>query len=513
MAVDSLRETRHINRIRAQDLSALWTAQSYRPDITSALAAVRRLPSWLPLGSMCSEPIAQGRTPDYATENGGYPCLKTKHVNGLIVDDSDPDWVTLECASSLAKFKVQQSTVLMNRSGAGSVGRCSVYLGTSAPLTNEHVLHIRVGAPHDACFVVSYLSSWWGERAIEQGVTGSTGQLNLANEHVARVPVPALAPDAQRYIGDKVRQAERLRERARILERESTTFFELVEWTQPRAGQRRAYVAGRHIMRSERLDAPFYDPGHEALEDVLQSRGARRLREIATLVEDRWSRLGQEFAYFEIGELDVASGVLSPSRLQVSAAPSRAQIRVEPWDVLVSTVRPNRKNVGLVPAADDSLPLVASTGFAPLRFSTPERAVFFHAFLRSDAATQQLMRWNSGATYPAIESDVALRVLAPSFDDDLVHRKGARWIQKFRALDASRRLTSASTRLVEELIEGHISESDLVAAQKALERGDRGADRVILQGLRQSNALEAKPLITDLDGLYALLDEPEGGTN
>src|ERR1700736_2036105 len=96
----------------------------------------------------------------------------------------------------------------MNRSGAGSIGRCSVYLGTSAPLTNEHVLHIRIAAPHDPCFVAAYLSTWWGERAIEQGITGSTGQLNLANEHVARVPVPAIAPEAQRYIGDKLRQAQ-----------------------------------------------------------------------------------------------------------------------------------------------------------------------------------------------------------------------------------------------------------------------------------------------------------------
>jgi type I restriction enzyme S subunit len=110
MAVDSLRETRHINRISPKDHSTLWTAQSYRPDITSALSAVRRMPRWFPLGEMCLDPIAQGRTPEYATNDSGYPCLKTKHINGLIVDDSSPDWVTLECATSLARFKVQQST-------------------------------------------------------------------------------------------------------------------------------------------------------------------------------------------------------------------------------------------------------------------------------------------------------------------------------------------------------------------------------------------------------------------
>ena len=223
--------------------------------------------------------------------------------------------------------------------------------------------------------------------------------------------------------------------------------------------------------------------------------------------------MGEEFAYFEIGELDIASGVLSPSRLPVSAAPSRAQICVEPWDVLVSTVRPNRKNVGLVPASIERLALVASTGFAALRFSTLEQAVFYHAFLRSDAATQQLMRWNSGATYPAIENDVPLRVLAPSFDDDVVQQKGARWLQKFRALDASERLTTASKLLVEHLIDGRLTEADLVAAQKGLEAGNRDADRAILQTLRQGEGADAAPLIPDIDTLYALLDEPDEGSH
>jgi type I restriction enzyme S subunit len=331
----------------------------------------------------------------------------------------------------------------------------------------------------------------------------------LGAEDLLSLALPKPTHPVQRYIGDKVRQAERLRERARKLERESSSFFELAEWTQPRAGHRRSYVAGRQAISSERLDAPFYDPGHDALAAVLQGQQAVHLSQIATLVEDRWNRLGQQFDYFEIGDLDIASGVIAASRLPVGSAPSRAQILVEPWDVLVSTVRPNRKNVGLVPASDEPLPLVASTGFSTLRFGTPERAVFYHSFLRSDAATQQLMRWNSGATYPAIESDVPLRLLAPDFGDDVIREKGSRWLQKFLALDASRRLTTASMLLIEQLIEGGITEADLIAAQNALEIGDRSGDRAVLRTLRQNGAADGRPLIPDLDGLYALLDEPD----
>ncbi len=131
--------------------------------------------------------------------------MKTKHVTGVTIDDTEPDYVTNECADELQRFKVTAETVLMNRSGAGSVGRSAVYLSDNAPLTNEHVLHIRVAQPYDPCYISVFLSTWWGERAIEQGITGSTGQLNLANEHVAQVPVLTPLPPAQRFIGNLIR--------------------------------------------------------------------------------------------------------------------------------------------------------------------------------------------------------------------------------------------------------------------------------------------------------------------
>jgi hypothetical protein len=40
-------------------------------------------------------------------------------------------------------------------------------------------------------------------------------------------------------------------------------------------------------------------------------------------------------------------------------------------------------------------------------------------------------------------------------------------------------------------------------------RATGSADREILQGLRQSDAPDARPLIADVDALYALLDGSE----
>lgn len=447
------------------------------------------------------------KTPNYV-ENG-VPFLSATNIYDSALRFADHRFVS---RAEFLQLRAWNCAPLPNDvvvAKSGSIGNAAV-VPSNAPefAVFESVAIVRCDR-FDPYYLATFLNSRIGQQEIKRQTKGAVIR-HLHLEDLREVEVPEFSKEAQRYIGDKVRQAERLRERARRLEAESSAFFQLPEWTEPRAGTRRAYTARRGAMRSERLDAPFYDPGHDDLDALLRRRGDIGLNEVASLVEARWTRGGDKFSYFEIGELDIASGVLSPTTIAVDAAPSRAQILVEPWDVLVSTVRPNRKNVGLVLPSDDSLALVASTGFAVLRFENAETAAFYHSFLRSDAATQQLMRWNSGATYPAIESDVPLRLRAPRFDDEVVEREGRRWLTKFSALSGSRALTVVATTLVEHLIEGRLNEADLVAAQKALEAGDRTADREILKALRQTDAPDAKPLIADVDVLYTLLDEPEG---
>lgn len=503
-----------ISRVPSALLSERLDAEFYRPEFLDNDHRLRQLGVCEPLSAAADDIQLgyTGPTEEYycASESLGAYYLSSKNiVEGCVELTDGTDRVSLAAHNGpLRKTQVRAGDLLISRTG--TVGKCALLFDAENEYNiAAHLIALRINGEFDSPFLGAFFNSVYGTR---QSVRLQRGTIihGLSVYDVPLMLVPKFSRDAQRYIGDKVRQAERLRELARRLEAESSAFFQLPEWTEPRAGTRCTYTARRGAMRSERLDAPFYDPGHEDLDALLRRRGDIGLNEVASLVEGRWTRGGDKFSYFEIGELDIASGVLSPTTTEVAAAPSRAQILVEPWDVLVSTVRPNRKNVGLVLPSDDSLALVASTGFAVLRFKNSETAAFYHSFLRSDAATQQLMRWNSGATYPAIESDVPLRVRAPRFDDEVVEREGRRWLTKFSVLSASRGLIVVATALVEHLLDGRLNEADLVAAQKALEAGDSRADREILKGLRPSDAPDAKALIADVDALHALLDGSEG---
>ncbi len=231
----------------------------------------------------------------------------------------------------------------------------------------------------------------------------------------------------------------------------------------------------------DRLDAAFYSPEHLRLQHALTSVSAIPLGTHCQLVTDRWQKSEAEFLYYEIGTLDVTTGRTSPVKTKASDAASRAQRLLRPWDVLVSTVRPNRKNVGLVTHETISdLPLVASTGFAVIRFENKETAAFFHAWLRSDVATQQLVQWNAGGSYPAIEEDVVPRILCPVFNEGTIREVGTKCLVCMQAGDLSIALCDSAKLLVEALIELNVTEDEIVHAQTLLEQGDDSADRAIL---------------------------------
>jgi type I restriction enzyme, S subunit len=83
---------------------------------------------------------------------------------------------------------------------------------------------------------------------------------------------------------------------------------------------------------------------------------------------------------------------------------------VRAGDVLVSTVRPERRTIGYVRGEDHDA--VCTTGFAVLTPQKIHPVVLAHA-LRSTFVTGQLLRNNVGIAYPAIDESCLPDVVLP----------------------------------------------------------------------------------------------------
>lgn len=111
--------------------------------------------------------------------------------------------------------------------------------------------------------------------------------------------------------------------------------------------------------------------------------------------------ISDEILYIDISSIDnTIQKMTDVTSVTFGEAPSRAQQKVENGDIIISTVRPNLKNIAIIDRYESNL--VASSGFCVLRSTElVERNYLFH-YITSDLFTQHLMRLTTGANYPAV---------------------------------------------------------------------------------------------------------------
>lgn len=358
----------------------------------------------------------------------------------------------------------------------------------------------------DSHYVLAFLKSKHGQ-ILKNRLTSNTIINYIAKDALYSIPVIELKEKAPKYIGDKVRQAEQLRAWAKSIQ------LKVSELLPSYINEIQRYKAKCYRAKDiipERLDSLFYHPDYSGLESKMKAKGCKRLGLITKQVKDAWNKKKAEaFEYYEIGGLDITTGQVLSATTPTAGAPSRAKTKVQQGDVLVSTVRPNRKNIGFIVDNVAHSEMVATSGFSVLRFSSLTQAAFYHAWLRTDDATAQLMRWNSGSAYPAIDDDVPLNIIIPDFEKTFVDNWGQKLLDAHFAYVYAKMLTEAAKTLVEALIEGQLTEQQLIQAQQALEDGENSLDQAILSKLSaEGYAIEgATPLFSDVDELYSLLEE------
>jgi restriction endonuclease S subunit len=143
--------------------------------------------------------------------------------------------------------------------------------------------------------------------------------------------------------------------------------------------------------------------------DVFHGSEKYHKQTIATLIDERIQKVGKVYGetdlikYIDISSIDNGRNeIFQYTDYVVEKAPSRAQQVVSVGDVLVSTVRPNLKNVAVIREQYDNL--IASTGFCVLRPSDKTNAEYIFAIIRTDDFAEYLARRAKGANYPAVNA-------------------------------------------------------------------------------------------------------------
>ena len=442
----------------------------------------------------------------YSEAADSIPYISGKVIKSFNIDLDECQRISLDShKNELTKSALKPTDVLVIRKG--DMGNaCVVPSEVNEANCSSEVIYLKMKASSDPYYLVSYLNCDQGQKAFKRLGRGTIIP-GVSLLDVPRLPIPKVSEFVQKYIGDKVRQAEQLRAWAKLL---------------------RTSVDA-HL---NSLNLPINEPpallnrvSAQTMEDRLDPRPYRThylclVREIEKLPHDSISTL-----------VELASGcpVSSNDFLENSGIPL---VRIRnigfddfigldtgvSQDVYQDATKYQAKDKMIVVGMDgifrsqffisDELPMLVNQRVAMLSPQNIRGELLTH-WLNRPEGQMQLNQWAVKTTVEHTSLSDIGRVLIPRLDKSLENKLADYLLNARLAYRYAKFLTQVAKTLVEALIEGQLTEQQLIQAQQALEDGDNSFDQAILSKLSaEGYAIEgATPLFSDVDELYSLLEE------
>jgi len=358
-------------------------------------------------------------------------------------------------------------------------------------------------------YVLAFLKSKHGQ-ILKNRLTSNTIINYIAKDALYSIPLFAANSDVQKYIGNKVHQAERLRAWA-------TTRGEAIGALVANEAMRSACAATEKQHNrpqledlSHRLDPKYY--GNRAVAVLRQAKVLGK--PLSSLVKTIANGF-EERIFFNEGRDYITVTEVSSGRLDLSSAPKIAHTTEVPDKAIIHercALIVRTGSIGTAVKVDvRDRGAVISSHLIRLEFEDEAAAAAVAAYFCSPAGKILQHKISYGAVQPQIGQDELLALPIPQFVLDVKEQILALVTEQERAIRASKSLTAAAKYLVESLIEGQLTEAELLTAEKALQAGNDRLDRLILSRLNTDGIDGQGPaLFGDLDELYQLLTQAEG---
>ena len=419
-----------------------------------------------------------------------------------------------------ASLKVDDIVVAIG----GYLGNAAIVLEEESAVIGQHsaLLSFHGVNAIDSRFVLAYLNSLYGEIQFSRWSRGSV-QVGLNLGDVAKIRIPRPNLQAQKYIGNKVRQAESLRSYKKRSIKHVRTILDQVLPGHPEESPLSNRV-GSISFRNEGWGPRSYRKHRLTLRAAIQQRNHSKVEDIASV------RSGCPVPGIEMKKEDISVSLIkngdikefsfdSPTKDKISSTYyiQNPHYHAKAGMVVVCLDGEIRSQYFL----DEDLPALVNQRvaivFPKKKSSTIKKTIsseLLSTWLNHPCLQEQLLQWSVKTTVEHISNDIIKNVLIPRMEED-TEKALTQKIKSYRQADYyAQKLTTAAKYLVEALIEQKVTEEVLIEAQEALEDGDNSKDRAILARLTVDgfDIQGADPLFPDLDRLYELIEqakEPE----
>lgn len=304
-------------------------------------------------------------------------------------------------------------------------------------------------------YISTFINSfYWQNQLLRFNKGASQPDLHLEDIKELKIPLPSL--QFQSIITSLVQTAhnEIIKSKSLYLEAEKVLLEELnlLDWKPVEINIDIKTI--EDIKFFGRCDAEFFQPKYDEIINKI-----KWYNDWYTIISDKFKLntertpfLLESYNYVEIGDINTSNGEITPNVILTEDLPTNAKILLKKWDLLVSTVRPNRGAVGIIES--DMKDLIWSWAFTVLQQKNDSylKEVLL-IILRTPIYKELMLRYNIWTSYPVIKDIDVLNLPIPLIDSVLQSKISSLIISSHEALKLSKSLLEQAKNAVEVFVE------------------------------------------------------------
>ena len=398
----------------------------------------------------------------------GVAFIRPLNCKDYIVDiDNDVVFISKEDSERLKSSKFSLGDLIFTKIGNGIGDVAIIPQKIFECNISGNLMGVKIKNNIDNYYVLTFLKSIYGQNQIWQGMMNSA-KPKIDMDTLKSIVIPIPSPEIQKYIGDKVRKAEELREEAKRLKKEAETFlYEMIQLKPLNDFDKDMFsFVNSNYIDSERLDSEYYKTKYITLEKLLKSKKVTSFKDI--IIESKYGA-SVPADYTMVGIPFIRGNNLTDNEINIDdIVYLNKKLKDEVKDHHVNTgdiLITRSGTVGISAVVDEKCDGFSFGSFMiklriDMRIWNP---YYIAAFLNSFWGKWQIERLQNGAVQQNINLQEIGRIIIPIIskeNQDKIEELIKNYINKKRQ---SKQLIQEAKQDVEDLIEGNFDMSKVKA--------------------------------------------------
>ena len=323
------------------------------------------------LGDICN--ILNGyafKSKEYVED--GIRVIRITNVQKGNIEDNDPKYYDISKIKELKNYMLKENDLLISLTG--NVGRVGLLPKKLLPAgLNQRVGCLRIKDEKNVSieYLYQYFNSYNFERDCINNSKG-IAQKNLSTEWLKNYKMSIPNLNEQNRIVNELKKIQRLK---KLKEQQLKELNQLIK-------------------------SQFVEMFGDIKNSKFDIKSIKSLVDTNIIKTKKKHKKSDIIKYVDISSIDnLKNEIISYKEYEVGLEPSRAQQCLEKDDILISTVRPNLKNIAVNNYEEDNV--VGSSGFCILRVNKCMKEYLLEV-VKTEKFTNDIILLATGANYPAI---------------------------------------------------------------------------------------------------------------